>query len=67
MYLFAIECKFFYNFQIAIFWFVCLAAYYSRDEIKEIKMDGVCGTYGIELHVGFRYDPVWRTKEQNGG
>ena len=68
MYLFAVECKFiFFNFQIALFWFVCLAAYYCDDEIKETKMDGACDTYGTELRVDFRYDPTRRTKEQNGG
>jgi len=37
------------------------------DEIKEVKMDGACETDGIELHVGFRYDPTRRTKGKKGG
>jgi hypothetical protein len=56
IYLFAAECKYF--FQIAIFLFVCFAAYYWIDEIKEVKMEGACDTYGIKLHVGFGTTPL---------
>jgi hypothetical protein len=62
MHLFAVACNVSF-FRITVFCFVYLAAYYWGDEIKEVKMDGVCDTYGI----GFRYDCTWSTKEQNGG